>query len=178
MLPAARFDRQRAGQLWPAVRPGGFESVDEAGVEQTLTAGTDADALHGSPALAYAHQRGMPVRAILATPLATPLDESDSPSSALPANPYRLGRGPVPAFAGHSSFVTALAWLDAPGRLLLTGSRDGVVKVWRCIRANQVFPTTVEAPLCVFALGPALVEGGACAAAAATLVISSARVPG
>jgi hypothetical protein len=91
----------------------------------------DADGL--GAAAPYAHQRGKPIRAIVAMPLAAPFDESDHPPSAasLPANPFREGRGPVPAHAGHSSFITALAWLDVPARLLLTGSRDGAVKIWR-----------------------------------------------
>ncbi|NBW87221.1 MAG: hypothetical protein EBR23_10455 [Planctomycetia bacterium] len=38
---------------------------------------------------------------------------------------------PLPAAASHSSFVTAMAWLDLPTRLLVTAGADGLIKVWR-----------------------------------------------
>lgn len=45
--------------------------------------------------------------------------------------PALAGKGPVLPAANHVAGVTAMAWLDLPERLLLSGARDGVVKVWR-----------------------------------------------
>ena len=59
------------------------------------------------------------------------MEESDGAVGGLPTNPFREGKGPVPAPTAHASFVTALAWLDVPSRLLVSGSKDGTVKVWR-----------------------------------------------
>ncbi len=40
-------------------------------------------------------------------------------------------KGNVPACTRHDNDVVALAWLDIPSRLLITGGKDGMVKVWR-----------------------------------------------
>jgi hypothetical protein len=76
-------------------------------------------------------QRGTPIRAVLSQPLASPLEDDEAAQAGMSDAPYRKGRGPVPAPTGHSAPITALAWLDLPARLLLTGGKDGVVKVWR-----------------------------------------------
>jgi hypothetical protein len=46
------------------------------------------------------------------------------------ACPVQL-KGLVPASTRHDNDVVALAWLDIPTRLLVTGGSDGLVKVWR-----------------------------------------------
>ena len=72
------------------------------------------------------------VRSVFMQPLYDPTSEADVLGAAgVPANPARLLRGPTPAAGGHEAAVTAMAWLDVPSRLLLTGSVDGAVKVWR-----------------------------------------------
>lgn len=77
-------------------------------------------------------QPPQPVRTILMQPLYDPSNEGGFLGSAgIPANPARLLRGPLPSEAGHAAAVTAMAWLDVPSRLLLTGSADGSVKIWR-----------------------------------------------
>jgi hypothetical protein len=40
-------------------------------------------------------------------------------------------KGSVPASTRHENDICAMTWLDVPSRLLLTGGRDGVVKIWR-----------------------------------------------
>lgn len=77
-----------------------------------------------SPAAGSGEPRPPPVRIILAQPAAVPV-----PS--LEANPGALGKGPVAPSAAHCDAITAMAWVDLPARMLLTGSRDGVVKIWR-----------------------------------------------
>ena len=72
-----------------------------------------------------------PVRAILATPLVTPWEDGEAASGGLPTSPYREGKGAVPAPTPHASYVTALAWIDIPARILLTGGKDGLLKFWR-----------------------------------------------
>jgi phosphoinositide-3-kinase regulatory subunit 4 len=52
-----------------------------------------------------------------------------SPSGA--TVPQRERRGPVPPPLCHNDAVTDLAITNLPCRLLLSSSRDGIVKVWR-----------------------------------------------
>ena len=41
-------------------------------------------------------------------------------------------KGPMPASTRHDNGINAMAWIESQqGRLLATGGRDGVVKVWR-----------------------------------------------
>jgi WD40 repeat protein len=41
-------------------------------------------------------------------------------------------KGPVPASTRHENGINSMSWIDASyGRLLVTGGRDGVVKLWR-----------------------------------------------
>ena len=81
----------------------------------------------------YGHQAPHPVRMALSQPLYDPSKESDvmGGSSGVPPNPSVLMRGPVPASTAHNGAITSLAWLDVPTRLLLTGSEDGHVRIWR-----------------------------------------------
>ena len=76
-------------------------------------------------------QKGFPVRAILSTPLATLMEESEATSGGLPTSPHREGKGAVPPPTAHTSYITAMTWLDIPSRVLVTGGRDGVLKFWR-----------------------------------------------
>jgi hypothetical protein len=89
---------------------------------------------------AYWFQRSHPVRVCFSVPLTTPAHENSGSGaaqtqaerdSALAANPYLAMKGPVPASTAHASFITAMAWLDLPTRLLVTASKDGLIKVWR-----------------------------------------------
>ena len=45
--------------------------------------------------------------------------------------PAQQHKGPIPALASHEDVITCMAWLDQPTRVLITGSRDGVIKVWK-----------------------------------------------
>lgn len=85
------------------------------------------------PGVAYKYwnQRGTPIRTTLCQGLATPLADDDTAALSMSESPYRRGKGPVPAPAMHTAPITAMAWVDLPLRLLLTGSKDGLVKVWR-----------------------------------------------
>ena len=49
------------------------------------------------------------------------------PATGLPPAPVT----PVPAATSHAGFVTALAWLDLPTRLLVTAGADGLIRIWR-----------------------------------------------
>jgi hypothetical protein len=40
-------------------------------------------------------------------------------------------KGLTPAVTRHDNDVVAMTWLDIPTRLLVTGGKDGLVKVWR-----------------------------------------------
>ena len=40
-------------------------------------------------------------------------------------------RGPVPPPTAHMDAVNTIEWLDFPDRLFVTGSRNGVIKVWK-----------------------------------------------
>jgi hypothetical protein len=83
----------------------------------------------------YGFQYPHPVRTVFAQPLSDPSRQMHAagggPTSAAGANPASQLKGPIPASTAHDSIITAMAWLDLPTRLLLTGSSDGVVKVWR-----------------------------------------------
>jgi len=80
----------------------------------------------------YHHQHGTPARVIFSQPLYDPAAEGDTMGvGGVPSSPAIALRGPTPAPTSHASSITALAWLDLPTRLLLTGGADGVVKVWR-----------------------------------------------
>jgi hypothetical protein len=49
-----------------------------------------------------------------------------------PAFPTSQMKGPIPASTRHENGINAMSWIDASfGRLLATGGRDGVVKIWR-----------------------------------------------
>ena len=76
------------------------------------------------------------MRAVLSQPLYDPASEADvmglgHGGSGAPPNPAALLKGPLPASTVHDGAITALGWLDAPLRLLLTGSEDGLVRIWR-----------------------------------------------
>ena len=88
---------------------------------------------HQAPSVApyESTQRGFPVRAILSNPLSTPLEESEAAACGLPVSPHREGKGAVAPATAHTSFITTMAWLDIPSRILLSGARDGTIKFWR-----------------------------------------------
>jgi hypothetical protein len=80
----------------------------------------------------YAHQRSQPVRTIFSQPLADPSREADVMGvGGVSAPPAAHLKGPIPAPTAHEGAITAMAWLDLPTRLLLTGASDGMVKIWR-----------------------------------------------
>jgi WD40 repeat protein len=80
----------------------------------------------------YSWQYPQPVRAIFSQDAHDPSqDMRATNNNGGDGNPAVQLKGPIPASTGHEAFITALAWLDLPTRLLLTGSSDGVVKVWR-----------------------------------------------
>jgi hypothetical protein len=76
------------------------------------------------------HQRGTPIRTVFCQTLASPLPEDDTAALSMSESPYRRGKGPVPAPTMHTAPITAMAWVDLPLRLLLTGSKDGLVKLY------------------------------------------------
>jgi len=89
----------------------------------------------GGDSYAYGWQRAHPVRACLAQRLHDPardeLHAAGGGAKGVAANPTLAMKGAVPARSAHDAAVTAMAWLDLPTRLLITGAADGVVKVWR-----------------------------------------------
>jgi WD40 repeat protein len=83
---------------------------------------------------AYWFQRAHPVRVTLSVPLTGLAQEKStagSDATSLSTSPYQAMKGPVPSSTGHSSFITSLAWIDYPTRFLLTGGKDGTIKIWR-----------------------------------------------
>jgi len=76
-------------------------------------------------------QRGFPVRAILSNPLSSPMEECELSAGGLPISPHREGKGVLAPPTAHTSFITAMAWLDIPSRILLSGARDGTIKFWK-----------------------------------------------
>ena len=53
----------------------------------------------------------------------------DSPYSY--QTPAEQHKGPIPAVASHDDAISCMAWLDQPTRLLVSGGRDGVIKLWK-----------------------------------------------
>lgn len=86
-----------------------------------------------SMAWAWEHVKHPPPAMIVCQQPTSPLDNPlVMPGSfAHTSSPSLQLKGLTPAVTRHDNDVVAMTWLDIPTRLLVTGGKDGLVKVWR-----------------------------------------------